>query len=546
MKPRYQKVLSDLWSSRARSLLVVASIAVGLFAIGIITTLYSVIAADMRSGYVAVNPANIYIQSTRFDQTMVDTLRRVEGVKQAEGIRVVDTRVRDRKGDWASIRLQAAADWATMPLNRVIYKQGAWPPGKDEVVLDQYKMPDLGVGLGDSIRVELPDGKIRELKVVGVVQDLTIGAFSMGGGFFNAPVMGYITQDTLKRLDQPQTGHYSGLYASIEGDGNDLTAVDAVAARLIQQMKDGDLEVLSSKTIRAGDHPNGYLIDAIVGVLFVLGLLVVFLSGFLITSTLQSLLGQQVQQIGIMKSVGARWMQVAGIYMMLIFIFGLIAFALAAPLAGQISFFLLSLLASKLNFVLQGQRLVLPALILQALLALVMPQVAAWLPIWKGTRISVQEALSGPTGGGGSHHSAHHSHPNSHSHSQKSCGQSAPNERERPAGAGSRCGSPSARAAAALAAHADLHPQHLPPPGPPGADPADADSGRGDLYRHLQRAGLDGQIYRPDQPVLHLGCQRVARPALPHRPDREAAGGSARGGARGRLGHSARRAAPGG
>ena len=81
MKPRYQKVLSDLWSSRARSLLVVASIAVGLFAIGIITTLYSVIAADMRSGYVAVNPANIYIQSTRFDQTMVDTLRRVEGVQ---------------------------------------------------------------------------------------------------------------------------------------------------------------------------------------------------------------------------------------------------------------------------------------------------------------------------------------------------------------------------------------------------------------------------------------------------------------------------------
>jgi putative ABC transport system permease protein len=125
----------------------------------------------------------------------------------------------------------------------------------------------------------------------------------------------------------------------------------------------------------------------------------VFLSGFLITSTLQSLLGQQVQQIGIMKSVGARWMQVAGIYMALIFIFGVIAFVVAAPLVQQVSFFVLNMISSYMNFVLQGQRIILPAVILQAVLALGMPQIAAWAPIWKGTRISVQEALSGVSAG---------------------------------------------------------------------------------------------------------------------------------------------------
>ena len=73
-KPRWQKVLSDLWGNRVRSLLVIASIGVGLFAIGIIATIFVVIAGDMRSGYTAVNAANIYIQADFLDQDMVDHL----------------------------------------------------------------------------------------------------------------------------------------------------------------------------------------------------------------------------------------------------------------------------------------------------------------------------------------------------------------------------------------------------------------------------------------------------------------------------------------
>jgi putative ABC transport system permease protein len=397
--PRWQKVLSDLWGSRVRSLLVVASIAVGLFAIGIIATIYVVIASDMRTGYTAVNAANIYIQADSLDQDTVEHLRRADGVDHAEGVRTIDLRVRDSKNVWQSLHLQAVKDWASMPFNRVALKQGIWPPGTDEIVVDQYKLPDLNAKIGDLLRIEMPDGKTRELRLVGVVQDLTIGAYGGGGGFFEAPVWGFVTQDTLDQLDFPTPYDYNGLYATIQGPKDNMTLANDVTRRLTKQMEDEGITVLSSKATSAYEHPIAYLVNAIIGILFVLGLLVVFLSGFLITSTLQALLGQQVQQIGIMKSVGARWMQVAGIYMMLIFIFGLIAFAVSAPTAGSISFWLLGFLAGKMNFVLQGQRLVPAAVIIQAVLALIMPQAAAWLPIWKGTRISVQEALSGMAAG---------------------------------------------------------------------------------------------------------------------------------------------------
>jgi putative ABC transport system permease protein len=111
--PRWQKVLADLWGSRVRSLLVVASIAVGLFAIGIIATIYIVIAGDMRTGYTAVNAANIYIQADSLDQDIVEHLGRVDGVEQAEGVRTIDLRIRDRDNEWQSLHLQAVHNWST-------------------------------------------------------------------------------------------------------------------------------------------------------------------------------------------------------------------------------------------------------------------------------------------------------------------------------------------------------------------------------------------------------------------------------------------------
>ena len=402
-RPRWQKVFTDLWGNRTRSLLVVSSITVGLFAIGIIVTIYSIIAQDMRAAYSQVNAANIYIRASLFDEDLLAYLARQPGVRQVEGVRLVDLRVRDGKDEWQPVDIRAFQHLDPLEINQVYLKQGVWPPRDGEIVVDQYKFPELGANLGGEIIIELPSSKTRALTLVGVVQDLTVGAFSGGGGFFQAPVQGYITQDTLDLLEQDHPEQYSGVFATVTGDAGDEDWVRTVAAGLSQSMENAGAPVSSRTTRSAYEHPNAYLVNAIVGVLFVLGLLVVFLSGFLITITLQTLLNQQVQQIGIMKTVGARRVQIAGIYVVLIFFFGVLAFALAWPLAHRVSFTLLSFLAGKLNFVLQGERVVPLVMTLQALLALVMPQLAAWLPIWYGTRISIQEALSGirPTAGGG-------------------------------------------------------------------------------------------------------------------------------------------------
>ncbi|HFE67348.1 MAG TPA: hypothetical protein ENJ93_08800, partial [Chloroflexi bacterium] len=61
LRPRWRKVTADLWDSKTRTILVVASIAVGVFAVGAIITAYVIMSEDIDKSYRNVSPANIEI-----------------------------------------------------------------------------------------------------------------------------------------------------------------------------------------------------------------------------------------------------------------------------------------------------------------------------------------------------------------------------------------------------------------------------------------------------------------------------------------------------
>jgi putative ABC transport system permease protein len=203
--------------------------------------------------------------------------------------------------------------------------------------------------------------------VTGIVYDQTIGADTVGGGFFLAPVQGYIDLETAEWLGMP--GGSKPALCAVAGDPNDEAYINAVAARVRERVEHSGVTIYTTNLQRSDEHPNSTYVDAIAGVLLLLGLLVVFLSGFLITNTLSALMAQQVGQIGVMKTVGGQRAQIMGIYMTLIFIFGLLAFLIAMPLSQQAAYGILEFLSERINFTLQGNRLVAPAILLQIVIA---------------------------------------------------------------------------------------------------------------------------------------------------------------------------------
>ncbi len=145
---------------------------------------------------------------------------------------------------------------------------------------------------------------------------------------------------------------------------------------------------------KTNEHPMASTVQAILGILGALGILILFLSSSLIANTLSSLLNQHLRHIGVMKLVGARQKQVIILYITLIIGFSLLALALAVPLGGQGAYGLSQFIADKLNFRLLGYRLIPFALIIQIVIGLAVPILVGLLPVIRGSRISVQRALS--------------------------------------------------------------------------------------------------------------------------------------------------------
>ena len=392
IRPRWKKVLTDIWGHKLRSVLVIASITIGLFAVGLIISMNIIISEDMKAGYLSVNPANIQVFSTSFDEDLVNSVRNIDEVAQAEGARTLTLRYRKANGEWAPIEIKAIPEIESTEINKVMLKEGVWPPSDRQMAIDQFKFADLQAALGDTIQVELPSGKIREIPITSIVHDQTIGSEG-AGGFFLAPVEGFVTQDTLSWLESPTS--MNRLYVTVQGDRTDKAYLQTVANKVIDRVENSGSVVIASQVRSSTDHPNRVYVEAITSVLVVLAFLVMFLSAFLITNTLAALLNQQVNHIGVMKTIGASRGQIISIYMSLIFVYGLASFVIAMPLSALAAYTLMGVFARQINIVLQGFRIEPVVFWIELGIAMLVPQLAGIVPIVNGTRISVVEALSG-------------------------------------------------------------------------------------------------------------------------------------------------------
>jgi putative ABC transport system permease protein len=101
-----------------------------------------------------------------------------------------------------------------------------------------------------------------------------------------------------------------------------------------------------------------------------------------------------VREIGVMKSLGARASQVARMYLGLALILGLMACAIAIPTAAMLGRLYAEFTAGILNFDIAGYTIPLWAYGLQLGVGTLLPVLAAAIPVTRGCRISVSEAIS--------------------------------------------------------------------------------------------------------------------------------------------------------
>lgn len=393
MRPRWRKVFHDLWDSFMRTALVVLSIAVGVFSIGVITGAYEIISNDMGASYAANNPANVELRMTNFDDDVLSSIRNFKGVLDAEGRRVSNYRVRPEDSEqWTTIDLIAVEDFSKNKVNLLVPISGESEAGKDEIVLNKKNMDKLHVTVGEYLVFELADGTTKKLKVVGVVQDASTGADD-----FLAPPFAFTPMDTLQTLKQPEL--FNRVYLTVSESPNDLVYIRTLGAELKDKLEKNGNTVIRTRYSERNKHPMTDTINAVLYILMALGVLIVFLSSSLIANTLSALLSQHLRHIGVIKLVGGRNQQVFLMYLALIMAFAVLSLLIAIPLGGWGAYGLAAFIAENLNFGLLGYRIVPIAFFVQVGVGLLVPLFAGLAPVLNGSRISVLRALSNDIAG---------------------------------------------------------------------------------------------------------------------------------------------------
>ncbi len=255
-----------------------------------------------------------------------------------------------------------------------------------EVIIDA-SAASLGYKVGDTLIIELDNGVRRELKLAGYIHDVTGFPYNLAQ-MINA----YVTPDTLEWLGGARD--YTALAISVSEKQTDSKHVTEIAQAVADRMKRAGREVYYVSVYQPGHHFAWSITQSIFFILGVLGYMTVVLSFFLIVNTITAFMTQQTRQIGIMKSVGGGTAQVFGMYLVLVLGFGLVALLIAIPLAGLAAKSVGGGMAAYLNFY-PMRFLGYPSTMLQqAIVALLIPVLAALWPVYNSVRITVREAIT--------------------------------------------------------------------------------------------------------------------------------------------------------
>ncbi len=387
LAPRWRKVLRELWLNKTRTALVVLSIAVGVFAVGALAGARTILARDLRTQYEASHEASFGVQASDLDEQFVRAVARMPEVAEAQGRSVYVLRVHLGEAR-SNLILYALWDFDNVRLDRFWHQDGARVPPRREILLERSTLRLFNKQIGDTITVELPDGKTRDLRIAGTVFDINA-----------PPVMfanfgsGYITPETLEWLGFPK--RYNEVRVRVARDLTDREHLQRVADAIKDRIEDSGRLFLSANIPQApGRHYAEDQLQSMLLILVALGALALFLSGFLVVNTTTAIVAQQIKHIGIMKSVGARTPQIVGLYLTTVTIFGVLALIIAVPLGTLGALWLVNFVAGLLNFDILTRTLPLEVLALEIGVGLLLPLVAALFPVLTGARITVREAIT--------------------------------------------------------------------------------------------------------------------------------------------------------
>lgn len=389
MSSRWKKVWADFWGNKVRTTLMVLTITVGVFAVGFVGNMTVMVNRYMDEDYQSANPGEAILYTSWIDDDLVSRLQRVPGVGNVEGRSTLSAFIllaNERRINTQFASLNAFTDHKVNAIKPET-PGGILPAIHEKEFWLDRSASSLGLKPGEVMKIELADGTVRELRFGGYVHSVAIFPYNIV-----STASAFVTPETLLWLGGSE--YYDQVVVSVAEKPADLKHVTQIAQAVADRIKKTGQYVGVIQIYNPGHHFAWQVTQGIMFILSALGWLTVLLGAILIINSITALVSQQTRQIGIMKAIGASAGQLLLMYVVLVTGLGVLAFTISVLLSGPAAYRIASGMARFLNFDVGPMVNDTSVFIQQAIVAILVPLVAALLPILNNTRITVREAIS--------------------------------------------------------------------------------------------------------------------------------------------------------
>jgi putative ABC transport system permease protein len=389
MSALLRKSITDLSRRRSRTFFTVATLALAVTSVGLFA-LPTLMDRSMHAAVVSDRLPDLSVdtQTLRLGQAQLAALAAVPNVRAVEPASFFSGRmyVGARR---AFVNIRAVPSFANQRVNVVHVTSGA-PPRVGEVLTEvqNAKHALLHVRAGDVIRVIGADGVVRQLRVSGEARNLDGGQQVAS----DSVIVLYATPATVARLSGA-TG-YSTLFFRL--GSTSPASVDATLAgvRRVLARVHGFNGFADLPSVRAaGDWPGKSSYTNYTKFFYIITGLALLSALVLIANTITTLIAEQTSEIGIMKAVGGRRRQIAGVYQRTVLLLGLLGTVAGIVLGLVLANLLTRFFGSTFYGISVGFGVDWRIVLVSALVGLLGPALAAVPAIRRAVRVPLREAL---------------------------------------------------------------------------------------------------------------------------------------------------------
>lgn len=164
LRARWYKVINDLFGNKTRTLLIVLSMSVGLFALGIILSARTILSDGLAESFATIYPSSGTVRTIElFDEDFIESVRKMDDVQEADARRSISVRMQTKSGEWKNLTIFVFADYEDIRVNKVTLQSGAWPPPEHEILIERAALSVIEAQVGDMILIRFPSDVERRI-----------------------------------------------------------------------------------------------------------------------------------------------------------------------------------------------------------------------------------------------------------------------------------------------------------------------------------------------------------------------------------------------